>query len=99
LQDPISMRTVTLPLPMLGFIVSTRAALAAGLGLLLADRIPRERRRKAGLALAVIGAVTTLPALSFVTRGFRRRPSRPRVDVDRGLVGATRHPRKGNDPW
>ena len=31
--------------PILGFVVGTRAALAFGLGLLLADRIPESRRR------------------------------------------------------
>jgi hypothetical protein len=35
--------------PLLGFVVGTRAALAFGLGLLLADRIPPSRRRSVGL--------------------------------------------------
>jgi hypothetical protein len=48
--------------PLLGFVVGTRAALAFGFGLLLADRIPASRRRVVGLTLVAIGAATTIPA-------------------------------------
>ena len=48
--------------PLLGFVIGTRAALAFGLGLLLADRIPEPRRRAVGLTLVAIGAATTIPA-------------------------------------
>ena len=48
--------------PLFGFVIGTRAALAFGLGLLLADRIPGPRRRAVGLALVAIGAATTIPA-------------------------------------
>jgi hypothetical protein len=47
---------------LLVFIVGTRAALAFGAGLLVADRIPASRRRVIGLTLVGIGAVTTIPA-------------------------------------
>jgi len=47
--------------PLFGFVVGTRAALAFGLGLLLADRIPADRRRALGLSLVAIGAATTIP--------------------------------------
>jgi len=50
------------PPPLLGFIVGTRAALAFGVGLLVADRIPPYRRRRIGLTLIALGAVTTIPA-------------------------------------
>jgi len=60
------MKTLTLPLPMLGFIVGTRAALAFGAGLLVAGRIPEDRRRKIGLTLVALGAATTIPALRAV---------------------------------
>jgi multisubunit Na+/H+ antiporter MnhB subunit len=66
------MKTVTLPLPMFGFIVATRAALGVGLGLLVADRLPQERRRTAGAMLVAIGALTTIPAAAALTRSFRR---------------------------
>jgi drug/metabolite transporter (DMT)-like permease len=46
----------------LGFVIGTRAALAFGLGLLLADRIPEPRRRAIGLTLVAMGAASTIPA-------------------------------------
>ena len=66
------MRTVTLPLPKLGFVVVTRAALGAGVGLLLAGRLTEDQRRRAGLALVAFGAATTIPAASWVTRSLQR---------------------------
>jgi len=63
------MKTVVLGMPMFGFVVATRAALAAGVGLLLADRIPESRRRAIGLTLVSIGAATTIPAAMAVFRG------------------------------
>ena len=56
------MRKLVLSPPLLGFVVGTRAALAFGVGLLLADRIPAERRKALGLALVGLGAATTIPA-------------------------------------
>jgi hypothetical protein len=47
---------------LLVFVVGTRAALAFGAGLLLADRIPQPRRRNVGTTLVAIGALTTVPA-------------------------------------
>ncbi|HEY3160493.1 MAG TPA: hypothetical protein VGJ78_16120 [Vicinamibacterales bacterium] len=58
---------------MFGFVVATRAALAAGIGLLLANRIPESRRRVIGLTLVSIGAATTIPAAMAVFRGRQRR--------------------------
>ena len=65
------MKTVVLALPTFGFIVATRAALAAGIGLLMANRIPASRRRTIGLTLVSIGAVTTIPAAMALFRGRR----------------------------
>jgi hypothetical protein len=67
------MKNVVLSMPMLGFVVGTRIALAAGLGLLLSNKIPEARRRAIGLTLVSIGAVTTIPAAMAV---FRRRRER-----------------------
>jgi len=70
------MRLVLTP-PLLGFIVGTRAALAFGVGLLVADRIPEDRRRALGLMLIAIGAATTIPAaLSVLGRRVPTEPSR-----------------------
>jgi hypothetical protein len=66
------MTTLTLDPRLLIFVVGTRAALGLGAGLLLADRIPRARRRAIGLTLVAIGAATTVPAAIGV---FRSRES------------------------
>ena len=65
---------------LLGFIVGTRAALAFGLGLLLADRIPESRRRTLGLTLVGIGAATTIPA-AIAVFGRRSRSELRAVDA------------------
>jgi hypothetical protein len=91
------MRTITLPLPKLGFVLGTRAALAAGLGLLLADRLEPRRRRTVGATLVTIGALTTVPAARWISRSFRRRRRLAGVESDPRLVGADRYPRKGDD--
>jgi hypothetical protein len=46
-----------------GFLVATRAALAFGIGLLVANRIREKRRRAIALTLIGIGAATTIPAV------------------------------------
>jgi hypothetical protein len=56
------MNTFTVTPPLLGFIVGTRAALAFGVGLLVANRIPEHRRRRIALGLIGVGAATTIPA-------------------------------------
>ena len=93
----IDMRTVTLPLPAFGFVLATRAALAAGLGLFFADRLSPERRRVVGLALVAFGAVTTVPAVRWISRSFRHLPAMNQVMSDPRLIGAWRFPRKGDD--
>jgi len=90
------MRTVTLTLPRFGFVVATRAALGAGLGIFLAERLSPQRRRVVGSALVAFGAAATIPAARWLSRGVRRFPVSP-VDTDPRLVGATRFPRKGDD--
>lgn len=49
-----------------GFIVATRAALAFGVGLLVASRIPEPRRRAIALTMIGVGAATTIPAVRAV---------------------------------
>jgi len=55
------MRERSLSLPEIFLIAGTRAALGAGLALLLSDRLSREQRRAVGLTLFLVGAVTTVP--------------------------------------
>jgi hypothetical protein len=50
------------------FIASTRALLGAGIGLLTAARMRARKRRRIGLTLLTIGAVTTVPAAYFLFR-------------------------------
>jgi hypothetical protein len=57
---------VTLKPGLLGLIVGTRAALAFGVGLLVASRIPESRRRSIALTLIGIGAATTVPLVRSV---------------------------------
>jgi hypothetical protein len=62
-----------------GFLVGTRAALAFGLGLLVASRIPEERRKRIGLALLGLGAATTIPAIRLLRRS---RSTQPEIRVN-----------------
>lgn len=68
--------TLVLSPPLLGFVVGTRAALAFGLGLLLAGRIPEDRRRAVGLTLVALGAATTIPAVMSVLGSRQERLDR-----------------------
>jgi hypothetical protein len=63
------MKEVQLTRPELGFIVITRAMLGAGIALLLADRLNTDQRKAVGVTLALIGAVTTIPAVLAVFCG------------------------------
>jgi hypothetical protein len=56
------MRTHELTTGQIAFLVGTRAALAAGVGLLISRRLPADVGRIVGIGLVAIGAVTTLPA-------------------------------------
>jgi hypothetical protein len=59
-------RSITVPEMM--FIVATRAALAAGVALLISGRLKQSTRRAAGLALVGVGGVTTIPAAKIALR-------------------------------
>jgi hypothetical protein len=93
--------TITLPLPKFGFIVGTRVALGVGLGLLLADRLPRARRLAAGRALLTGGVLSTAAALMWMRLSMRRaragRDTGASVEQDDRLIGAERFPRRGDD--
>lgn len=65
------MRKPDLTFPELMFAIGTRAILGAGIGLLLSLRLDTTQRKVLGLAFAVIGAVTTIPAAMAVTRSLR----------------------------
>jgi uncharacterized membrane protein len=67
----IAMRETRISLPELILIAGTRAALGAGIGLLLADRLSQEERRAIGWTLFFVGALTTIP-LGFEVFGGGR---------------------------
>jgi hypothetical protein len=56
-----TMRERAITLPELGLIAGTRAALGAGIGLLLSDRLDPDRRKAVGWTLLLVGVVTTIP--------------------------------------
>ena len=64
------MKRVDVKLPTLMFVVVTRAALAAGVGLLVAGRLPDDKRRIIGGALVALGAATTIPAVLALRHGL-----------------------------
>ena len=53
----------------LGLLAITRVALGAGIGLLVSRCLNDDQRRAAGIALTVVGAVTTFPLALKVLRG------------------------------
>jgi hypothetical protein len=65
------MRETRATLPEPALIGGTRAALGAGLGLLLADRLTVDQRRAVGWTIFLVGALTTIP-LAFEVLGGRR---------------------------
>jgi hypothetical protein len=53
-------------------IAGTRVALGAGIGLLISRRLNNDQRKAAGLALAIVGGLTTIPlALGIIGRKAR----------------------------
>jgi hypothetical protein len=50
-------------------IAGTRVALGAGIGLLLSGRLNDDQRKAAGVALALIGGLTTIPlAINVISK-------------------------------
>jgi uncharacterized membrane protein YfcA len=62
------MKRISLAVPEIALIAGTRAALGAGIGLLLADRLSNEQRRAVGWTLLAVGALTTLPIAAQILR-------------------------------
>jgi hypothetical protein len=70
------MRETRITLPELVLVAGTRAALGAGLGLLLGDRLPPGQRRAVGWTLTLVGVVSTVPlAFEVLGRFFRENQS------------------------
>jgi hypothetical protein len=50
----------------IGLIAATRVALGIGIGLLVSGRLRSRQRRRAGLALTLVGGLTTIPLVISV---------------------------------
>jgi hypothetical protein len=61
LVDCFTMKTVRLTLPEIALMAGTRAALGAGIALLLGERLKPEQRPAVGWTLLVVGLLTTIP--------------------------------------
>ena len=69
------MREIQVTVPELALLVGTRAALGAGLGLLLAGRLTGNVRKAVGLTLLMVGVMTTVPlAFEMVGKPSTREP-------------------------
>lgn len=55
------MKKSELTLPEIALIAGTRGMLGAGAGLLLADKLNDNQRKKIGWTLLIIGAISTIP--------------------------------------
>jgi len=66
------MKRLVVSLPTFGFVAATRAMIGAGIGMLVAERLPADRRRALALTLIGIGAASTVPALMAVFRQTRQ---------------------------
>ena len=63
LIETFCVKEIRLTRPELAFIIATRAMIGAGIALLLADRLSVEQRKAVGSTLALVGLVTTIPAV------------------------------------
>jgi hypothetical protein len=60
------MKKTSLSIPELAVIAGTRAALGAGVALILGDRLAREQKKAVGWTLFLVGVATTVPILAIV---------------------------------
>jgi hypothetical protein len=68
------MRERVVTLPELAVIAATRGMLGAGIGLLAAGRLDRDRRRTMGVILLAIGLTSTIPLARRVIGRVRSTP-------------------------
>jgi hypothetical protein len=82
------MRRTSLSFPEIGIIGGTRAALGAGVALLLGDRFrSNEARRAVGWTLLAVGAVSTIPILIQLLRAQREEEEPQRQQSSRAAAG------------
>jgi hypothetical protein len=66
------MKEINLTVPEIGLMAGTRVALGVGIGLLLSNRLNKDERKAAGLALLAVGIITTVPILIGVLSSCSR---------------------------
>ena len=76
------MKTKMVSVPELAMIAGTRVAAGAGLGLLLGDRLERDRRRSIGWTLLAVGVLSTIPLVAQVM--FRNGRTRATERLEEG---------------
>ena len=76
------MKTKMVSVPELALIAGTRVAAGAGLGLLLGDRLERDRRRAIGWTLLAVGVLSTIPLVAQVM--FRNGRTRATERLEEG---------------
>jgi hypothetical protein len=63
------MKTITVSLPEAALVAGTRALAGVGIGLLLGNQLIASERKKLGLSLLALGALSTIPlAMRLVPR-------------------------------
>jgi hypothetical protein len=72
------MKTITTP--ELALVAGTRAALGAGIALLLGSRLDAPRRRAVGWTLVAVGAISTIPLMAEI---LQRKPWEDPAPADR----------------
>jgi hypothetical protein len=73
-MSQLSLNKFSENLPVSGTIGLTQAAAGLGLGLLIADKMSGESRRRAGSVLLVAGALALAPVIASVVSRVRNRP-------------------------
>ena len=59
----LTLQTHPVTLPEMALVAMTRGMAGAGIGLLVAERVPPHARRAVGWTLLAVGAATTVPIL------------------------------------
>ncbi len=80
------MKQITLRGPDLMLLVGTRMVLGVGVGLLVATRLDERARRSAGIALLVVGVLTTVPILMNARAGAEPRTGSEAAGRPQGRV-------------
>lgn len=71
-QVQVDVKRATLSIPEIGIIAATRGMLAAGAALMIAERIPKERRKMIALLLIAVGVISTVPLATDVIKKLKQ---------------------------